>query len=693
VNSHSPLTRRLLGRIFAFYFSVALAVTAAQMSLQYDEELGKLQNEITAAAQLVEPALSKTMWNIDKPGIAAIAEGLSRNRSVAGLRLEGDQTIILGLTPATPPLPSATRDWKSGPLSKLYEQRFPIRHPESDRPDKTLGTLKIYASSITVIERAMNVLLAIAASAAIKTVALWLILYITLAQMVARPLLRLAGGLDRINREHANELPRMQRRFARGQMDEMTYLLNSFVWMRGALRRSRHKLFAYQSELEQKIAERTRELHHQAMHDDLTSLLNRRAFEHAMTDLMRSPRGAEAPNVLCLIDLDHFKLVNDTFGHAAGDQVLRQVAEILRRNTRPSDTVARMGGDEFAIILHDCVASDAQTKMGRLEKEVASLLLEKDGRRVAIGLSAGLVAFSARTGDDLRHAMEKADAACYAAKEAGRHQVRVFGDGAAALRRKADRDWINVISKALAEDLFLLYAQPIFSSEDAAVQRIEILLRLNLDGNVVAPSMFLPAAERYGLSTRIDEWVLEHTLNYLTADPAFAQRVESVHVNLSASALGNPRFYRFAVRQLRHHRPPVGKICFEVTESAAISRLDDAVRIMNGLRRRGVTFALDDFGHGASSYTYLQTLPVDMVKIDGSFVRKMMDNPVSLAIVKSINDIAHLAGMTTVAEFVESNEVASALGELQIDYLQGFVLAQPVPIERVLDCLRPVQPA
>lgn len=688
LNGHSLLAAQLLRRIFALYFSVALVVTAVQLSLQYGDELGRLQEEISAAVRLVEPALSKTMWDIDKPGTAAIAEGLSRNHSVAGLQLDGEQPIILGMTPMKSASAGGAQDWHGQLPSTLYEQRFPIRHPESDRPDKVVGTLKIYASAVTVMERAMNALLAVVVSAAVKTAALWLILYFTITSVIARPLTRLAHGLNRIHREHSADLPR--RPFSTSSRpDEMTFLLRSFVAMHGALRRSKRRLLAHQADLEQKIADRTRELHDQAMRDELTGLLNRRAFERAMSDLMCKPAGMQMPNVLCLIDLDRFKLVNDTFGHAAGDQVLRQIAELLRRNTRPDDTIARIGGDEFAVILHDCSPGDAQAKMSRLEKDVASLVLEKDGRRVAVGMSAGLVAFTASTGDDLRHAMEQADAACYAAKEAGRQQIKVFGEGAGALRRKADINWVRVINEALSENRFALYAQAIHSSTDRSIRSIEVLLRLSMDGTLVGPATFLPAAQRYGFATKIDEWVLTQTLQHAARHPALWQHFNAIHINLSSTSIADPKFFRFAVRQLRQFRPPAGKICFEVTETAAIDRLDDAVRSMDGLRRRGVTFALDDFGHGTSSYTRLQTLPVNQIKIDGSFVRTMVDNPVSLAIVKSINDIAHMSGMTTVAEYVENDVIAAKLHELQIDYVQGFLFGEPLPIESILNPVRP----
>ena len=435
--------------------------------------------------------------------------------------------------------------------------------------------------------------------------------------------------------------------------------------------------------LEQRVAERTEELHHQATHDELTGLLNRRAFDSEMMRMKTYRAGVEVSTVLCLVDLDHFKLVNDSFGHSAGDKVLRQVADILRRHTRSSDIVARMGGDEFAIILFDCSIAEAQAKMQRLEHDVHALVMEKEGKRVSIGMSAGLVMLSAVTCSEPDQAMANADSACYAAKQGGRHQARVFDANAAPMRRMNDINWLSVIDSALEEDRLLLYAQPIMTSSNGTVRTIEVLVRMLLSGDIIAPNQFLPAAERHGLMPRIDTWVVSHTLDFLGAHPDAVDQFDTVHINLSASTICDLGYYRLVVRKLREHASLRTKLCFEITESAPIDRLEIAVRIMNGLRRRGVQFALDDFGHGMASFTYLQTLPVDCVKIDGSFVRDMMKNPLSDAIVRSINDIAHLGGMRTVAEFVEDASTSKRLTEMGVDYQQGYHIARPQPIEQV----------
>lgn len=680
--TRSPLAGKLLGLIFALYFSIAFVITGIQLAVQYHGELNKLQAEIDGAAELVLPAISKTLWDYDKDGIQAVVQGLSRNKAIIGLELEGGVPITIGILPKTHnrAMPHAKPNSDIPFTEKLYEQRYPVRYKGKLGDEQVIGALKVYSSSSVVISRGMDFFITIILTALAKTIALWLILYFTIKLLVARPIGKLALGLNKINHEHNGRFDRGDFNDTHKESDELGFLLRAFINMRKALKRSQSKLLAHQQELERKIEERTRELHYQAMHDELTGLLNRRALETTITSLARNDTRAETQNVLCLIDLDHFKLVNDTFGHAAGDRVLKQVADILKRSIRPTDIAARTGGDEFAIILPDCAVNDAQMKIEALAKQVKALIVQSGSERVAMGFSAGLVSFSTQTISNMQRAMLQADAACYSAKENGRHQIKVFGE-AALLRRKIDINWVNVINLALNEERFLLYAQPIMAADSSEVRQLEILIRLDLDGEIILPGNFMPAAERYNLATKIDAWVFSHTLAFLSKHRDFLERIDCIHINLGALTVSDVGFYRFAVKQLRRYKVPPHKICFEVTESTAIANMGDSVRIMNGLRKRGITFALDDFGRGMSSYVYLQTLPIDKVKIDGSFVRNIIDNPVSAAIVSSINEIAHMAGKVTVAEFVESAALLDKLRLLQVDYMQGFYLGKPLPLE------------
>ena len=683
-SGRSALATSLLKTIFAIYFGITLLITAVQMSLQFGEERAKLQAEITAAIELVQPALAVALWDFDKNGTNAIILGLSHLQSVAGVSLEGAIPMTVGVI--------ATKN--GAPLSKLYEQKFIIYRSESAGKVGTsgggaIGTIKIYVDARTVLSRAMNVFVTIFVSAAIKTLALWLILYFVIKVMVAAPLVRLSKELDRLDDEHNEEPPLLRHRHrpkSDTTADELAALFRSFISMRRALRRSQKRLLAQHGELERKVEERTHELHHQAMHDALTGLLNRRAFENRMTSLMSHQKGAEVPSVLCLIDLDHFKQVNDTFGHSGGDQVLKQVAGILKRNTRPIDTVARMGGDEFAIILVDCNVNDGQSKIQQLVDEVEALQLHKDGQRIPIGLSAGLVALPSQPNSDLHQTMVQADQACYDAKNAGRHQVKIFGEAAGTARRKTDINWVRIITLALAENRLMLYAQPLFCRSSQSIRRLEIDVRLQSDSSPEAARDFLGVAEKYGLLGKIDAWVVTHVLAFLQAHPALLQQLDQVHINLSAASISDAGFYRSVVRDLKRHDVSPAQICFEIsapdpsTNAAYLAQSERMARIMKSLRRRGVSFALEAFGLGLSSYRQLQTLPINIVKIDATLVRSLFDDPLNCALVESIHAIANLAGMRTVAESVDNSKTIDKLTGIGIEYLQGSVVGAAVPL-------------
>lgn len=385
--------------------------------------------------------------------------------------------------------------------------------------------------------------------------------------------------------------------------------------------------------------------------------------------------------------LDHFKQVNDTFGHSGGDQVLKQVAGILKRNTRPLDTVARMGGDEFAIILVDCNINDGQNKIQQLVDEVEALQLHKDGQRIPIGLSAGLVALPSQPNSDLHQTMVQADQACYDAKNAGRHQVKVFGEEAGTARRKTDINWVHLITLALAENRLLLYAQPMFCRSSQSIRRLEIQLRLQSDPSPKAASDFLRAAEKYGLLGKIDAWVVTRVFAFLQEHPALLQQLDQVHINLGATSISDAGFYRSVVRDLKRHDVCPAQICFEIsepdpsTDAAHIEQSERMARIMKKLRRLGVGFALEAFGLGLSSCRLLQTLPINIVKIDATVVRSLFDDPLNCALVESIHTIANLAGMSTVAESVDDSKTIDKLTEIGIEYLQGSFFGEAVPLD------------
>jgi diguanylate cyclase (GGDEF)-like protein len=399
---------------------------------------------------------------------------------------------------------------------------------------------------------------------------------------------------------------------------------------------------------------------------------------------MGAARDGDAHHAVLYLDLDQFKVVNDTCGHAAGDELLRQVAVMLRPKLREGDTLARLGGDEFGVLLEHCPPEPALRIAEALRKSVADLHFTWQRRSFRIGVSIGLVHVAGGPGT-LASVLSAADAACYMAKEKGRDRVQVYraGDREVALRR-GEMEWVNRIHRALAEGRFVLYSQPIHDirAGAAAPPSIELLIRLLDEHNAVVPPMaFIPAAERYNLMPMIDRWVIETAFGILKqrrSDPR-ATALQSCAINLSGASLSDYQFLDFLCAQFARFAIPYSLICFEITESTAVTSLSKAADFIAALRALGCRFALDDFGVGMSSFTYLKHLPVDFLKIDGSFVRSMLDDPVDRALVETIHRIGHVHGMQTIAEAVESDAVLEALRAIGVEYAQGFGIALPEP--------------
>ncbi len=426
----------------------------------------------------------------------------------------------------------------------------------------------------------------------------------------------------------------------------------------------------------------------QATHDDLTGLVNRREFERRLAQVVESARGADVHHALCYVDLDQFKVVNDTCGHAAGDELLRQLGRTLKGQVRGRDTLARLGGDEFALLLEHCSLSQASAVADGLRGAIERYEFTWEGKRFHLGASIGLVPIDGRQGDETE-ALRAADSACYLAKDRGRNRVHVYAAGDAEIaQREGELDWVSRINRALAEDRFELYAQPIVASGPGPRQRarrFELLLRMVDDNeSLSAPGAFLPAAERYGLATLVDRWVVTCALDTLRANAGAPGAGVSFSINLSGRSLGDREFHDFLVGQLEAHPDIARRLCFEVTETATIADLAGAKAFMEVIHTHGSRFALDDFGTGLSSYAYLRDLPVDYLKIDGAFVRDIEHDAVSLSVVRSINDIGHVLGKQTIAEYVSGPSHAQLLTDMGVDYLQGFGIGRPVPLAEVL---------
>ncbi|MDX2316742.1 MAG: EAL domain-containing protein [Gammaproteobacteria bacterium] len=427
----------------------------------------------------------------------------------------------------------------------------------------------------------------------------------------------------------------------------------------------------------------TQQLSYQATHDSLTGLVNRAEFERYLQRALRRAHTDGSEHALCYLDLDQFKIINDSSGHIAGDELLRQLAEVLKAKVRKSDLLARLGGDEFAVLVGHCTLQDAERVAEGLRTAISEFRFQWDGKSFAVGVSAGLVPITQLT-VSMTEVLKAADAACYAAKDAGRNRIHIYREGDAELsKRYGEMRWVSRINDALETESYALRFQPIVPvvAQDTAKWHYELLLSMrDKDGAMVSPGAFLPAAERYGLSVKIDRWVVANAFSWLATHPAELAQTGLCSINLSGPSISDKNFLGYVINQLDATSVPAEKICFEITETAAITNLSSASRLISTLRGLGCSFALDDFGSGVSSFAYLKNLSVDSIKIDGVFVKDICNDPVSRALVKAINDMAHAMGKTTIAEAVESQEVFEELRHIGVDYAQGYGIGAPRPL-------------
>ncbi|MCW8928093.1 MAG: EAL domain-containing protein, partial [Gammaproteobacteria bacterium] len=426
-------------------------------------------------------------------------------------------------------------------------------------------------------------------------------------------------------------------------------------------------------------------LSYHATHDELTGLNNRRQFERRLSELMNSARNSGLHHALCYLDLDQFKIINDTCGHMAGDTLLHQLTHHLKEHVRSNDLLARLGGDEFGLLLENCPLDQAERIAEKIRREVKEFRFSWEGKPFAVGVSIGLVPI---TPDSINpvEILSEADAACFMAKDKGRNQVLVYQpDDIELYQRHGEMQWVTRIKKALEESRFVLYQQPIvpISAQGEFRQHHEILLRMiGENGELVPPGAFLPAAERYSMMPTIDRWVIDNVLSAYchNHEPADVPRTRVLTINLSGASFNDREFLHFIQEKMQQYRIPRDVICFEVTETAAISNLSEAHAFMVEVKRLGCLFALDDFGSGLSSFGYLKNLPVDYLKIDGEFVKDMVDDVIDSAMVESINQIGHVMGLQTIAEFVENDAILERLRVIGVDFAQGYGVARPSPL-------------
>ncbi len=441
--------------------------------------------------------------------------------------------------------------------------------------------------------------------------------------------------------------------------------------------------------LEQSTAEArnlSERLSYQSQHDVLTGLPNRQAFEAQLGPFLDSARNEGRIHALCYLDLDDFHVINDTCGHVAGDEMLRQLAQLLSAQRRDGDLLGRLYGDEFGLLLVDCSLENAKAIVERLHTVLKGFRFEWEGKRFDVSLSIGLVPVDRHT-SDAAGLLSAAETASNVANETGRNQIHVGGpDDAELTKRLGDAHAVTRIRHALEEDRFQLYFQTItpVAADTEAGDHYELLIRmLDEQGDILPPGAFLPAAEKYHLSPRLDCWVVSKAAAWLSAHPNHLERLSLCSINLSGHSLGNGELLDRIFSVFESASVDPGKICFEITETAAISQLNSAVPFIRALMEKGFRFALDDFGSGFSSFAYLKNLPVDFLKIDGLFVRDMDTNAVDRAMVKAIGEIGRVMGKKTIAEYVENDRILAYLREFGIDYAQGYHIDRPRPLEEL----------
>lgn len=428
-------------------------------------------------------------------------------------------------------------------------------------------------------------------------------------------------------------------------------------------------------------------LSYQASHDALTGLINRREFELRLKQTIRNAQTENIAHSICFLDLDKFKIINDTSGHAAGDEFLKQISKTIQSLLRQTDVLARLGGDEFAIILDSCSIYQATTICNQIIKTIKETRFSWGKNSFESGASIGIVPITQLTAS-VSEVMSSVDAACYEAKDKGRNRIQVFEpDNAEYIKHQAETSWIQKIKYAISENNFELYFQEIhnINPEYPTPKTIELLIRLNDDGQIIYPDSFIPTAERYNLMPKIDEWVISNAFEFIQHYKDKHNTDIRVAINLSGQSLSEDSVLNLITNKLRKNKQLKKElICFEITETAAIANMSKAIEFIANIKQMGCNFSLDDFGSGLSSFSYLKNMPVDNIKIDGIFIRDINIDATNRIFVESIHNISSIMGIKTTAEYVENEEILECIKSIGIDYAQGYHLAKPEPIKTLL---------
>lgn len=531
-----------------------------------------------------------------------------------------------------------------------------------------LGYVAIELSRSATLER-QNAVLRSAALLTIAALIATALLALRLGRDITLPIMKLANAVDKIGKGNLDVRVQLD-----GNDDELRILENGINGMVS-------KLHLAHDNLQEQVLQATAKLSYQASHDMLTGLINRREFEARLERALSSAQHQAREHALCYMDLDQFKIVNDSCGHVAGDELLRQLTLHLQQEVRERDTLARLGGDEFGLLLENCPQDKALELAETMRKTVQDFRFSVGEKNFMVGVSIGIVMINHES-DNVVSLLTAADVACYAAKDNGRNRIHLYQMQDSELaKRRGEMQWVNRIHLAIAENRLQLYFQqikPLQNTEQEGLH-VELLLRMiDEKGQCILPMAFIPAAERYHLMPMLDRWVMENSFrlceSYIAPDIG---KLQTWAINLSGASLSDASFVQYLKTYLKANPVLAQTLCIEITETAAITNLGAANMFIKELKLLGCRFALDDFGSGLSSLNYLKNLNVDYLKIDGAFVKDMADDAIDLAMVEAINKIGHQMGLLTIAEFVDSERVLFKLKELGVDFVQGNWIHKP----------------
>jgi diguanylate cyclase (GGDEF)-like protein len=654
---------------------VGFLLSCIQIGLDFAREqdaIEKFASEILAANQF---AAADATFHLDASAAEEVAKGILQYHSITSVIItnESDEVLTQLTSNDTEELESRAGYEIFGEIKK-FNQALHLNSGEN------IGNLRIYIdpalASEGFVDRSVLVLL----SGLVRNILLAFILVFVFYRTTTKKVIAIGAALNSLDLDNPlkNRLPQSNTK-QKNELDDLGDSINRLLDIIYSDIKKREKR-------ENQLYASQEKLSHQANHDLLTGLVNRRGFERQLFQAMESQETENAEHIFCYLDLDQFKIINDTCGHIAGDELLRQISQLLKTHIRNHDVLARLGGDEFGILMEHCNIENAKQLAQKLIDRVSQHRFIWEGKPFAISVSIGMVPMSdsiSNTNDLLRFA----DIACYAAKDAGRNCFRTYTESVSDIAKvHGDMEWVTKINWALENNRFCLYAQLIEPNTQTNIAGLhyEVLLRMiDESGSIIAPGVFLSAAERYHLMTKIDMWVIENQFDYLSRHPQHLAALTLCSINLSGPSLTAPGFQQTVIDYLNQYRIPAEKICFEITETAAISNLTDATAFIDAMHKKGCSFALDDFGTGLSSFAYLKYLPVDYLKIDGVFVKGIVDDPIDYAMVKSIHEVGRVMGKKTVAEFVENSEIGFKLKEIGVDYSQGYGIAKPCPIEEL----------